>query len=81
MALCLQGLCLGAGHGLSRAGDLGLLGSQLGREHHKTMGLGLQAAFTAQTCRLPGIYIHLAPTNKGVSILPTLRLSSCPRTA
>lgn len=31
LALCLQGLCLGAGHGLSRAGDLGLLGSQLGR--------------------------------------------------
>lgn len=41
-------------------------------EHHTTMGLGLQAACTAQTCRLPGIYIHLAPTNKGVSILPTL---------
>lgn len=31
MALCLQGLCLGAGHGLSRVGDLDLLGSQLGR--------------------------------------------------
>lgn len=64
--------------------EAGLLGSQLGRtlspECHETVGVGLWEACTAHTCRLPGINIHSAPTDKGPSILPSLS-PSCPRPA
>lgn len=33
------------------------------------MGLGLQATCIAQTCRLPGTTIRLAPTAKGLPVL------------
>lgn len=41
-----------------------------------TMGWGLQAARPAQTRRLPGI--HVAPTDKGLPIFPTLPLPILP---
>lgn len=46
--------------------------------HQKTMGLDLQTACTAQTCRLPGTNIHVAPTDKVLPMLPTLPLPILP---
>lgn len=48
----------------------------LSPKHHRTMRLGLQAPCTIQTCRLSGPAIHVAPTNKGLPILPFLHLPS-----
>lgn len=45
------------------------MGRTLSLKHHRTMGLGLQAACIAQTCRLPGTTIRLAPTAKGLPVL------------
>lgn len=43
-----------------------------------TMGLGVKAACAAQTCRLPSTNIHVAPTDKGLPVLPTLPLPILP---
>lgn len=63
--LCLQGVYLGTGHCLSRAGGLGLLGSQgahMGRtlspKHHRTMGTEPPGSMPCSNLQASG-YHHL----------------------